>query len=52
MYRIHPTFLCWVLERLVAGEVVNQVRVPDAVAEWARVALRRMLEVTAAPTRD
>lgn len=52
MYRIHPTFLCWVLERQVAGEVVNQVRVPDAVAEWARVALRRMLEVTAAPTRD
>jgi hypothetical protein len=26
--------------------------VPDAVAEWARVALRRMLEVTAAQTRD
>lgn len=52
MYRIHPSFLCWTLERLVAGEVVNQVKVPDGVAEWARVALRRMLEVTAAPVKD
>lgn len=43
MYRIHPSFLCWVLERLVAGEVVNQVRVPEKTAQFARVALDRML---------
>ena len=30
MYRIHPAYLCWVLESLVEGEVVNQIKVdPD-----------------------
>ena len=43
MYRIHPGYLAWVLERLVAGEVVNQITVSDDVAEPARVALERML---------
>ncbi len=45
MYRIHPSFLLWVLERLVAGEVVNQVVVPPEIAEPALLALERMLEV-------
>lgn len=45
MYRIHPSFLCWVLERLVDGEVVNQVIVPEETAHWARVALKRMLDI-------
>ena len=43
MYRIHPGYLAWVLESLVAGEVVNQVQVSQDVAEPARVALERML---------
>jgi len=43
MYRIHPGYLAWVLERLVAGEVVNQIVVNESVAEPARVALERML---------
>ncbi len=43
MYRIHPTFLCWTLEKLVEGEVVNEVVVPDEVKEFARVAIDRML---------
>lgn len=43
MYRIHPGYLAWVLESLVAGEVVNRITVPDAVAEPARLALERML---------
>ena len=43
MYRIHPGYLAWVLERLVAGEVVNQIVVPESVAVPARVALERML---------
>ena len=43
MYRIHPGYLAWVLEALVAGEVVNRIQVPPEVAEPARVALRRML---------
>jgi quinolinate synthase len=43
MYRIHPAYLAWVLEELVAGRVVNQVSVDDATARWAKVALDRML---------
>ena len=43
MYRIHPGYLAWVLERMVAGEVVNQITVSESVAEEARVALERML---------
>ncbi|MGZ3676492.1 MAG: quinolinate synthase NadA, partial [Ktedonobacterales bacterium] len=43
MYRIHPAYLAWVLEELVEGRVVNQVSVDGETAEWARVALDRML---------
>ncbi len=43
MYRIHPGYLAWVLEELVAGRVVNQVTVSDDVAAEAKVALERML---------
>lgn len=43
MYRIHPGYLAWVLEGLVAGEVRNRISVTDDVAEPARVALERML---------
>ncbi len=43
MYRIHPGYLAWVLEGLVAGEVVNRITVPADVADPARVALERML---------
>lgn len=43
MYRIHPGYLAWVLESLVAGEVVNRITVPAEVAEPATVALERML---------
>lgn len=43
MYRIHPGYLAWVLEELVAGRVVNRIQVPDSVTAPARVALERML---------
>jgi quinolinate synthase len=43
MYRIHPGYLAWVLEELVAGRVTNQITVDDAVADHARIALERML---------
>ncbi|MGX1701790.1 quinolinate synthase NadA [Microbacterium sp. NPDC055357] len=43
MYRIHPGYLAWVLEGLVAGEVVNRITVPADVADPARVSLERML---------
>ncbi|MEB4615750.1 quinolinate synthase NadA [Leucobacter sp. M11] len=43
MYRIHPGYLAWTLERLLAGEVVNQITVSEAVQDGAQVALERML---------
>lgn len=43
MYRIHPGYLAWVLEGLVAGEVRNRIQVPSDVAVPARIALERML---------
>jgi quinolinate synthase len=43
MYRIHPGYLAWVLEELVAGIVVNRITVDDAVQSNARTALERML---------
>ena len=46
MFRIDAPHLAWVLENLVAGEVVNQIVVDADTAEWARVALERMLEIT------
>lgn len=45
MYRITPQHLCWALENLVDGNIVNQIKVADDVKHWARVALDRMLEV-------
>jgi len=43
MNRIDLPKLTWCLERLAAGEVVNEVRVDQEMARWARVALDRML---------
>ena len=43
MYRIHPAYLAWVLEALLDGVVINQVKVDEETAHWARVALERML---------
>ena len=45
MFRTDPQHLAWVLDNLVAGKVVNRIRVPDAVAAPARTALDLMLEV-------
>jgi len=45
MYRISPQHLCWALENLVDGNVVNRIHVKDDVKQWARVALGRMLEI-------
>ena len=45
MYRVHPAYLCWVIESLADGQVVNQIVVPDEDKRWAKVALDRMLEI-------
>ncbi|MCK9521097.1 MAG: quinolinate synthase NadA [Dehalococcoidia bacterium] len=43
MYRIHPAYLAWVLEGLLAGHVINEIRVDDETRKWSLVALERML---------
>jgi quinolinate synthase len=45
MYRIDLPHLCWVLENLVDGKVVNQIKVDDQTRQWAQVALDRMLAI-------
>ncbi|QHS53581.1 quinolinate synthase NadA [Edaphobacter sp. 12200R-103] len=45
MYRISPQHLAWALENLIAGHVVNRIKVDEDVKHWSRVALDRMLEV-------
>lgn len=46
MYRIAPNFLCWVLENLVAGQVVNRIEVPAGIKSHALAALDRMIQIT------
>jgi quinolinate synthase len=46
MSRIDGPHLAWVLEGLVQGDVRNQIQVDTETAEWARVALERMLAIT------
>jgi quinolinate synthase len=45
MFRIDAPHLAWVLENLVAGEVVNRITVDEETKEWAKVALERMLAI-------
>ena len=44
MYRIDLAHLCWSLENLLAGTIVNKIEVDADTAEWSLVALKRMLE--------
>ena len=46
MNRIDLPHLAWILEELVAGRVQNRISVDQDTAEWARVALQRMLDIT------
>ncbi len=45
MFRVSPNHLLWVLEGLLAGEVHNEIVVPEPTRTWAKVALDRMLEI-------
>lgn len=45
MYRIHPAYLSWVLDGLLAGEVVNEIKVDGETMKYAHMALERMLQV-------
>ena len=45
MFRVSPNHLLWVLEGLVAGEIHNQIVVPDETKGQAKLALDRMLDI-------
>ena len=45
MYRIHPAYLSWVLDGLLEGVVVNQIKVDQKTREFSKIALERMLSV-------
>lgn len=44
MYRIDLKHLCWVLDELAAGRLVNQIKVDPQAKRLARIALDRMLQ--------
>jgi quinolinate synthase len=52
MFRIDGPHLAWCLEALVRGEIVNQITVDEHTAEWARVALQRMLDLPGGSPQD
>jgi quinolinate synthase len=43
MNRIDLPHLVWVMESLVSGRLVNQIKVEAEIAKYAKVALERML---------
>ena len=45
MFRIDLPHLCWALENLVEGKVVNEIKVDPATRKWATIALERMLAI-------
>jgi quinolinate synthase len=45
MYRIDMPHLLWVLDNLLDGKVVNQIKVHPQVQHFAMIALDRMLEL-------
>jgi quinolinate synthase len=45
MFRIDLPHLCWVLENLALGTVVNRIQVDEHTRRWSLVALERMLSI-------
>jgi quinolinate synthase len=45
MYRIDLPHLCWVLDNLLEGNIVNEIKVDEQTRKWALVALDRMLSI-------
>ena len=46
MFRIDAPHLCWAMENLVAGHVVNRIVVPEDEKSWAKTALDRMMALS------
>jgi len=45
MFRIDLPHLCWTMENLVEGKVVNEIRVDAQTRKWSQIALQRMLDI-------
>jgi quinolinate synthase len=45
MFRIDLPHLCWTLENLLEGKVVNEIKVDAHTRKWSLVALERMLAI-------
>jgi quinolinate synthase len=43
MFRIDGPHLCWAMENLVQGHVVNHIQVPEEEKTFAKLALDRMM---------
>jgi quinolinate synthase len=46
MFRIDAAHLCWAMENLAEGQVVNHIVVPDDEKRWAKIALDRMMAIS------
>ena len=46
MFRIDAPHLCWAMENLADGHVVNHIVVPDDEKAWAKIALDRMMSIS------
>ncbi len=46
MYRIDLPHLCWAIENLAEGKIVNEVKVDQETRQHATLALNRMLEIS------
>ena len=46
MFRIDAPHLCWAMENLAQGHVVNHIVVPDDEKVWAKLALDRMMALS------
>ena len=45
MYRIHPAYLLWVLEGLIAGFLINKIQVSPEDKKYSKIAIDRMLNL-------
>ena len=45
MYRIHTAYLCWVLESIESGKIINQIEVDKKIINNSKIALNRMLSL-------
>ncbi len=46
MFRIDAPHLCWAMENLAEGHVVNHIVVPEDEKAWAKIALDRMMAIS------